>query len=44
MKNSDISWCWLLTPEILATWEAEIEMIKVQGQPRQIVLKTPFPK
>jgi hypothetical protein len=33
-----------LTPDTLATWEAEIGRIEVQGQPRQIVLKTPFPE
>jgi hypothetical protein len=31
-------------PVILATWEAEIRRIKVQGQLRQIFLKTPPPK
>jgi hypothetical protein len=29
--------CWWLTPEILATPEAEIRRIAVQKQPRQIV-------
>jgi hypothetical protein len=29
---------------ILATWEAEIGRIAVQGQLRQIVQETPFPK
>jgi hypothetical protein len=32
--------CWWLTPIILATWETEISRITVQGQPKQIVLKT----
>jgi hypothetical protein len=27
-------------PVILATWEAEVRRIKVQGQPRKKVLKT----
>jgi hypothetical protein len=31
-------------PVILAFWEAEIERIKVPGQPRQIVHETPSPK
>jgi hypothetical protein len=31
-------------PVILATWEAEIRRISVQGQPQQIVHKTPTPK
>jgi hypothetical protein len=34
---------WLV-PVILATQKAEIRRIKVQGQPRQIVHKTPSPK
>jgi hypothetical protein len=34
----------LLTSVILATWEAEIGKIAVQGQPRQIVHKIPSPK
>jgi hypothetical protein len=33
-----------LTPIILTNWEAEIGRIMVQGQPGQIVLKTPSPK
>jgi hypothetical protein len=39
IKNKDFSW-WL-TPVTLATWEAEMERIVVQGQPRQIVCETP---
>jgi hypothetical protein len=31
-------------PVILDTWKAEIGKIAVQGQPRQIVHKTQFPK
>jgi hypothetical protein len=33
-----------LTPVILATWEAEIRRMEVQGQPRQTVYRTPSPK
>jgi hypothetical protein len=31
-------------PVILATWEAEIRRITVQGQPRQIAGETPISK
>jgi hypothetical protein len=41
LKNNIVARYWWLMPIILATWEAEIVRIKVQGQPRQIVLKTP---
>jgi hypothetical protein len=34
---------WLMIL-ILATWEAEIWRIAVQGQPRQLICKTPSPK
>jgi hypothetical protein len=34
---------WLI-PVSLATWEAEIQRIEVQCQPRQIVLETSSPK
>jgi hypothetical protein len=39
-KNEDPSRCWWLTLIILATQEAEIRKITVQGQARQIVCKT----
>jgi hypothetical protein len=35
---------WWLTPEILATWKAEIGRIRVGGQRRQIVQETLSPK
>jgi hypothetical protein len=34
----------VLTPVILATWEAKIRRITAQGQPRQIVPETPISK
>jgi hypothetical protein len=40
-KNIYLVGHWWLTPVILAIWEGEIGKIKVQGQPRQIVRKTP---
>jgi hypothetical protein len=36
--------CRWFTPVILPIRETEIRKIEVQGQPRQIVCKTPFPK
>jgi hypothetical protein len=36
--------CQWLTSVILVTWVTEIRRIKVQGQSRQIVHKTPSPK
>jgi hypothetical protein len=41
-----INWSWAQVDHlvILATWEAEMERIAVQGQPWQVVLKTPSPK
>jgi hypothetical protein len=36
--------CQWLMPIILATWEAEIERITVQGQSRQIICEIPSPK
>jgi hypothetical protein len=35
---------WLLTPIIVATWEAKVERIADQSQPEQIIFKTPPPK
>jgi hypothetical protein len=31
-------------PIILATWDIEIQRIKIQDQAREVVLKTPSPK
>jgi hypothetical protein len=35
---------WWLTLKILATWEAEVRKIMVQGQSREIVPETSSPK
>jgi hypothetical protein len=42
-KNS-LTGCWWLISAILATWEAEIGRIMVQGQPGQIVGEFPSSK
>jgi hypothetical protein len=41
LKKVRLSQAAWFTPVILATWEAEIGRIMVQGQPGQIVPKTP---
>jgi hypothetical protein len=43
-KNDFGAGCWWLMHIILATREAEIRRIKVQGQPQLIVGGTPTPK
>jgi hypothetical protein len=43
-KISGVAEDWSLMPVFLATWEAEVERIAVQSQPKQIVLKTLSPK
>jgi hypothetical protein len=37
LKNVPLVRCWWCIPVILATWEAEIRRIVVQGQPGQVV-------
>jgi hypothetical protein len=44
LKNEKGCQYWWLTPVILATWEAEIGRIVVQGQPGQIVRQNPISK
>jgi hypothetical protein len=45
-KLESYHWSWhqWLTPVILATWEAEIRRITVQGQLKKIVCETLSPK
>jgi hypothetical protein len=43
-KKSPFARHWWLMSIILATWEAKIWRTVVQGQPKQIVHKTPSPK
>jgi hypothetical protein len=38
------SWALVAHTVILAIWEAEIRRITVQGQPREIICKTPISK
>jgi hypothetical protein len=42
LKIQEEDWHQRLTLVLLDSWEAEIHTISVQGQPRQIVSKTPF--
>jgi hypothetical protein len=39
-KDQDVSWAQWLKPVTLATQEAEVRRIRVQGQPKQKVNKT----
>jgi hypothetical protein len=43
-KKQKNSWALVAMPAILASWEAEIGRIKVQGQPGKIVCVSPPPK
>jgi hypothetical protein len=43
-KKQTRAWHRWLTPVILATWEAKIRTIEIQGQPRKIVQETPISK
>jgi hypothetical protein len=44
MLPQSIDGQWWLIPIVLVTWEVEIGRIIFQGQPGQIVHKTPSPK
>jgi hypothetical protein len=44
VKKLDKARCQSFTSVILATWEAKIGRIVVEGQPSQIIYKTPSPK
>jgi hypothetical protein len=41
-KNKMKAGNWCLTPIILATWEAEIARIAIQGQPEQMFIRSPL--
>jgi hypothetical protein len=42
--NFKVSWVPVLTPVILATWEAEVRRIDVGAHPRKQIMKSPSPK
>jgi hypothetical protein len=44
VKKCILAGHWWLTPVILATWEADIRRIMVQGHPKQIIHKNPISK
>jgi hypothetical protein len=41
VKKLTVAWCWWLMSIILATWEAEIRRIMIQGQSGYIVCEIP---
>jgi hypothetical protein len=43
-ENTKEAGHWRLMPIILATWEAEIRRLLVEGHSRQIVCETPISK